>query len=1038
MSAFSLLRHRESLVLNTSNPSFLLFWLRVAREKGYLPVVLTGTELEGESFYADALAFFRDEKIAWLPLYDTGASPGGRSGIENHVSRFLDDLYRDNLELVISSRQVFGFSVPDQKGLREHMLHLRAGEHVSFSGLPPRLAEMGYQRADIVEYCGEFTVRGGIVDIYPYGETYPLRLEFFGDTLESLRRFNPNDQITFESCENAQVRPASFSAFSRSTVADILPANTLVISLADDKHPDNEPAYVPGLAFKQVVFNGSAVGSDVVLPVLAAEVPRDVNDSSWYENLLSQKKRLFVFSEHELVRASLFEKLGDHAAYVNANVRFGFHYKPLDLILLSGRQFYHKERYANPNSRFIPEQSTRVDSVESLRYGDVVVHVDYGVGIYRGIEMLDFRGIRQESMVIEYQNRDKVFVPIRFMNKIFRYSSDNASHVAIDQIGSSRWEQAKATTRKHLRQAAFDLISLYRDRKQLPGISFEKDTPDLLRLEASFPYEETRDQRIAINEITADMEKPGIMDRLICGDVGFGKTEVAIRAAFKAVYSGKQVAVLVPTTVLCFQHYESFRERLSSFGIRVDHVNRFVSGARLVKLMHDLAAGAIDVLVGTHKILSNTMLFKDLGLLVIDEEHRFGVNHKEKIQNMKRRVDVITLTATPIPRTLQLALAGLRDITKIDTPPKERLPISTKIIYWKDEDIRIAIGRELERNGQVFILNNNISELPVMRDKIAALFPGSTVRYAHGKMHGPELEKTLLDFHHHRFDILISTTIIESGIDVPNANTLIVLNAHTFGLSQLYQIRGRVGRSYKKAFAYLVIPRGKHVNPVAMKRLQTLEYYTDLGSGYQIAMRDLEIRGAGSLFGVEQSGHINRFGFAYYNRMFSEEVAAVKSGKQTSLPAGAESPDIQLSHPAYLPETYIDNKDIRIAFYRELSDALNDPGERKKSLQRIEHLEVACRDRFGPLPPEAENLFHDARLAHWLSAYHVDTLSLIKDAVLMTFSASLPPEEIRNAAGRLLYLMNEHKIAISFISKQQLVARVDPCFLAAFKAGTFH
>ena len=1037
MSTFSLLRHRESLTLNTANPSFILCWLLAAKQQGYFPLVLIENEFAAESFYADALAFFPSETLAWIPLFQSDSAVRNRSVLENHLNRFVSDFYEDSIDMLISSEKVFDCRVPDKKGLREHILYIKTGQEIEFSGLANRLHEMGYQRSEMVEYCGEFAIRGGIVDIYPYGEAYPLRVDFFADTVESLRRFNPHDQNTFETCDSGHVRPASFSSFVHSTVGNILPEHALIVRIADSKNSNEMPVYLPAVQRKQILFDAQALQPDVAFSIAPVDPPRNVRDTAYYTNLIQQNSKIVVFSGHDLVLESLREKLGNHADYVPENIRHGFYYKPLDLVLLSGRELYHKEHYVNPNKRFIPERSNRIDSIESLRYGDAIVHIDYGIGIYRGIEPLSFRGVRQEAMVVEYKNKDIVYVPVRYMNKIFRYTGENAKQVSLDQLGSTRWDQVKHSTRQHLRKTVYDLLSLYRDRKKLPGFAFDKDTPDQLRLEASFPYDETRDQRLAISETKMDMESSRIMDRLICGDVGFGKTEVAIRATFKAVYSGKQVAILVPTTLLCFQHYETFRERLEPFGIRVEYINRFVPRTALKTLIREINENKIDVLIGTHKILSNTLFFNDLGLLIIDEEHRFGVNHKEKIQNMKRQVDVMTLTATPIPRTLQISLAGLRDITKIDTPPKERLPIATKIIYWNDRDIHAAIERELERNGQVFILNNHIDELPSMQHDISGMFPLRDVRYAHGKMPGPELEKTLLDFYHHEFDILISTTIIESGIDIPNANTLIVLNAHTFGLSQLYQIRGRVGRSYKKAFAYLVIPRGRHINPTAMKRLQTLEYYTDLGSGYQIAMRDLEIRGAGNLFGVEQSGHINRMGFAYYNRMFSEEVEALKASTDGAAPSRREGADIQLDHPAYLPETYISNKDIRISFYRELSSALSDITDHAKALRRIEHLAASCRDRFGVLPEEAENLFRDARLSLWLKSYYIETLLRKDTKLIMSFVKNVPVDILQQAAGKFLHLCNQHHIPIEFISKKYLMARVHDKFLNSFYGGTF-
>lgn len=1019
-SSIELLKHRKSLILNTTNFAFILTWLKILSDNGYFPIVVFPSEREAELFFADSLAFFPSETIAWIPLFVKSTGIYENSALENHISRFLDDHYQNKLKLAISSETIFTYKVPNKRSLRDNMLRFSVGEEIAFSSLSDKLNKMGYQRGGMVEYCGEFTVRGGIVDVYAYGETYPFRIEFFGDTIESIRKFNPEDQNTFENCEHIQVRPASFSSFSHSKVSEILPDSSIVIKIENDKNKNNTVKYDPDLPFKQLLFKTAVPEADIRFSVSDIEIPQKDNADEYYRDVLKKYDEIFVLAEHNIVLDSFKKKLGHKAKYIRKNIHCGFQYKDLNLILISAQQNYHKEHYINPNSKFIPERSTKISSLESLEYGDSVIHVDYGIGIYRGIEVLEFKNIKQEAMVIEYKNKDRVFVPIRYMNKIFKYSSEKNKNISLDQIGGKRWEQAKNTTRSYLKKTAFDLLGLYRDRKRLQGFAFDKNTPDTLQLEAGFPYKETPDQIKVISEINQDMEKSQIMDRLVCGDVGFGKTEVAIRAAFKAVYSGKQVGVLVPTTMLCFQHYESFNERLKSFGIEVSYVNRFVPAKQLNKRLEAVKTGKIDVLVGTHKLLSKDLFFKDLGLLIIDEEHRFGVNHKEKIQNIKRRLDVLTLTATPIPRTLQLSMVGLRDISKIDTPPKDRLPISTKIMYWNDIDIRSAIKRELDRNGQIFILHNAIEEQETLKETIEDMFPGRGVRMAHGKMRGPQIETTMLDFYHHKFDILISTTIIESGIDIPNANTLIVMNAQNFGLSQLYQIRGRVGRSYKKAFAYFVIPRGKHINPTAMKRLQTLEYYTDLGSGYQIAMRDLEIRGAGSLFGVEQSGHINRVGYSYFNKMFSEEVDRLKNENV----ANKDIPDVNLGQTAYLPETYIDSKDIRISFYRNISDILSSGKEYKKALNELRYLQWSCKDRFGKLPSEAINLFNEARLALWLKIYDIESINKNNRDLIVVFKKNLAIDQIQISAGKFLHYMNEKQLRIEFISQKYLSAKV--------------
>ncbi|MDD3966421.1 MAG: transcription-repair coupling factor [Candidatus Marinimicrobia bacterium] len=1033
IDVFRLMDFRSTLTFNTANHSYILFLAAAAKRRGYLPLVLFEFDADAESFYSDATALFDSEKTAWIPLFPGGPALNNPALLENHVNFFLRRLYDNDLELIIASENIFAQRVAERVALESGSLYLNGGKDFAFSDLLKRLAEMGYQRNGIVEFCGDFAVRGGIVDVYPFGETYPLRLEFFGDTVESIRRFNPHDQISFENCTEARVLPSSHSASGYSTVRDVLPENILLIRIADLHRRGTAPAADPALPFKQWIFDPALTRTDLNVPLQSTPPPRDPRDTHYWNEIRKQNRRIFVFAEHELLRESIHSFLGEAAEYVPANLRFGFHFRGTSLLLLSAREIFQKEYYLNPDKRFIPEYARRPEAADALRYGDAVVHVDHGIGIYRGIAMLEFRGVQQEAMVVEYQNKDKIYVPIRQMNKIFRYSGETGKALKIDRIGTAAWEQAKHHSRKYIRKAATDLVALYADRKTLPGFAFEKDTPDALRLEADFPYTETPDQLQSIDDIRRDMEKPVIMDRLVCGDVGFGKTEVAIRAAFKAVYSGKQVAVLVPTTLLCFQHDESFRERLTPYGIHITSLNRFI-GSRMVKqTQEDMRSGKTDIVIGTHKLLSNILFFKDLGLLVVDEEHRFGVNHKETIRNLKRRVDVLTLTATPIPRTLQLALAGLRDISKIETPPRERLPIVTRIMYWNNADIKAAIERELDRNGQVFILNNHIGELPALQKTVAEMFPSRGVRFAHGQMPGTELEKTMMDFYHHKFDILITTTIIESGIDIPNANTLIVINAQRFGLSQLYQIRGRVGRSYKKAFAYLIIPRGRSLSPLAMKRLQTLEYYTDLGSGYHVAMRDLEIRGAGDLFGIEQSGHLNRLGYAYFNRMFEEELQKARDPEKRE----HDSADIRLEHPAYLPEYYIAERDIRIAFYRELSGILSGEMPLAAALNAIGHIESACRDRFGRLPQEAVNLFNDARLSVWLKGFEIDALIRKDGELRLLFSPDAGTEKIQRAAGKLLGIFRKHHIEISFVSKQHLFARTDENFLSAFYAGTF-
>lgn len=1018
---FTMLGSRNSLVINVDNLAFLQFIVQLAKQKGYFPVVIFEKEVLAEQFYGDLL--MSEEKknsISWIPLFGNDAPGFNRQSLENHLTTFLSNIYSRKSSMLITGCNFFPYEVRNKDEFNNRVISISEGTEESFSSFQNKLIEAGYERTSAVEFVGEFCVRGGIIDVYAFGNTYPFRIEFFGDTIDSIRQFNPYDQQSFKEEDLVHIRPVSNVGTDKIPAGKLLPDNALCFCYGDDIWEDMQEL----TQHKKVLLSSVSPDADLHFSLLPIVAPKGSVDDSFYSNLIFEYPRLWVFAQYDILLENLYKHLSGSGNYVRNDIPEGFYLKSSGLAVLSGRQIFKKEHAYNPNKQFIPEKTESVSTGDQLKYGDSVVHVDHGLGVYRGIEIVEHRGIKQECLVLEYDGNDKVLVPVRHVNKIYRYSTEKQDKVKLDKIGSTRWESNKTKTRSYLKKAAFDLLSLYQDRKRLPGYAFDKDSPDTLELEASFPFDETKDQLGAINETKKDMENPTIMDRLICGDVGFGKTEVAIRAAFKAVYSGKQVGILTPTTILCYQHYESFKERLEPFGIRLEYLNRFKSAAESTRILRDLKEGQIDILIGTHRLLSPKCEFMDLGLLIVDEEHRFGVNHKETIQNYKRHVDVITLTATPIPRTLQLSLVGLKDITKIETAPKERLPISTKIMYWNENQMQMALQREFSRNGQVYILHNRINELPGLCDKIQDMFPDKDVRYAHGQMSGRELESTLLDFYHHEYDVLICTTIIESGIDIPNANTLIVMDSHRFGLSQLYQIRGRVGRSYKKAYAYLVVPRGHQLSPVALKRLQTLEYYTDLGSGYQIAMRDLEIRGFGNLLGVEQSGHVNRVGFDYFNKLFSEEVSKLKQTSDSNDVQMIQT-DIHLDNEAYIPSDYIDNKNIRINFYREISNILDENSTYKSGKRKILMLEDQCRDRFGPLPRQALNLFRDSYLALFFRQYGIETVSRKGYLLFLGFSKQLNNTQIQQKAKELVIVASNFNRNIRFISKSQLIAECD-------------
>jgi transcription-repair coupling factor (superfamily II helicase) len=591
------------------------------------------------------------------------------------------------------------------------------------------------------------------------------------------------------------------------------------------------------------------------------------------------------------------------------------------------------------------ESRTNALSFGDLNPGDLIVHTLHGVGIYEGLKKIPVQGVDAEFIQLKYKDGDKLYLPVYRIGQIQKYSSPGGSAI-VDKLGSTSWQKAKVKVRSALKDVASELLALYAKRAQSVGFAFPESDDDFREFEATFPYDETPDQAKAIDDVISDMEKPRPMDRLVCGDVGFGKTEVAIRAAYKSVQAKKQVAVLVPTTVLAFQHFQNFKKRFGDTGVNVAMISRFSSGAQIKKDLNLLSEGKVDILIGTHRLLSKDVKFKDLGLLVVDEEQRFGVTHKEKIKRFRADVDVLTLSATPIPRTLNMALMGVRDLSIINTPPEDRLSIRTFISRFDEEVIKKAITSEISRGGQVFFIHNRVQSIYGFSDQIRALVPDARIRVAHGQMPDDELEKTMLDFYSHEFDVLICTTIIESGLDIPLANTIILDRADTFGLSQLYQLRGRVGRSKERAYAYLLIPPQGVVDKTAQERLKIIQEYTELGSGFHIAHHDLELRGSGNILGEDQSGHIAAVGYELYMELLENALSEAKG--EGHLEEDLE-PEINLRIPAFIPDTYIEDIRIRLAYYKVLSDI--------KDETDLDRIELDLVDRFGQAPVEVTNLF---------------------------------------------------------------------------------
>jgi transcription-repair coupling factor (superfamily II helicase) len=903
---------------------------------------------------------------------------------------------------------------------------LRLGERLNQRELLTALIAGGYEAAVEVSGVGEFANRGGIIDVWPPGALDPLRLELFGDEVESMRAFDPMTQGSRRRVERAVLLPASefLPAEGWQTLADrapnlpsealqadlarleqgdlgeaaetwatLLTAGPATEHLADNAHivltdpselraiatdldrqaterrdglvasgelpeawplPYDAAAALASLEARaaEVLDEGGADAGYAVAPSLPGRADRI---GAWLADL-ADGKRLVVTTDQASRVGELLEEEERAVApvaelheappaggigLVHGSLSGGFSHRDSKLTILTDRELFGATRVR----RLTPtKRSMTRDLIGKLAVGDAVVHIDHGISRYAGMTQREYGGATKEYLQLDFAGDDKIFLPADQIGRISRYSGGPAP--TLSKLGGTDWERTKGRVRRAVAELAEDLLAIYAARASAPGFSFSPDTTWQRELEEAFPYTETKDQERTITEVKADMLRRRPMDRLVCGDVGYGKTEVALRAAFKAVQDGKQVAVLVPTTVLAQQHLGTFRRRLAPFPVRVEMLSRFVGKAEQSRIVEATAEGKVDVLIGTHRILSKDITFADLGLLVVDEEQRFGVGHKERIKSMRKEVDVLTLSATPIPRTLHLSLVGIRDLSVIETPPEARLPILTRIAEDDDGLVRDAINRELDRGGQVFYVHNRVETIEAAAERVRRLVPRGKVAIGHGQMAEGMLERVMLDYDAGRFDVLVCTTIIESGLDIPNANTIVIARADTLGLAQLYQLRGRVGRSDRRAYAYLLHRRGQPLSAVARKRLHAIFSASDLGAGYQIALSDLEIRGAGNILGAEQHGFMAAVGFELYTRMLAEAVDAGRGRAIEPEPAGVR---LDLPGSAYLPDDYIADAGAKLEAYRRFAAI--------RSEADVVALRGELRDRFGPAPEPVEGLF---------------------------------------------------------------------------------
>ena len=927
-----------------------------------------------------------------------------------------------NKKIIVTYPEALFEKVVLPKTLSGNIIYIKTNDTINLDSLMELFVMYGFERTDFVYEPGQFALRGGILDIYSFGNEKPYRVELFGNEVDSIRIFDPETQLSERKLLQVTIIPnieTQFESSEKVSLLEYLPENTIVwlkdwdvikekiaiqeedlegfLELLKEGHiiqnteEDDETKIVKEISWNDFVRNDvleqqlqsrhivefgyrpHLASFEIefktrIQPAFNRQFDLLINDLKVHEGA---RYAIYIFAE----QAKQLERLNSIFTDLNTEIQFvpiatsiheGFIDDDLKVVCYTDHQIFQRYHKYRVKQAYNKNKALTLKTLRELQPGDYVTHIDHGVGTYSGLQKIEVNGKLQEAVRIIYKDSDILYVNINSLHKISKYTGKEGTVPKINKLGSDAWNRLKEKTKTKVKEIAFDLIKLYAQRKAQQGFAHTPDTYLQTELEASFIYEDTPDQSKATSDVKKDMESPGPMDRLICGDVGFGKTEIAVRAAFKTCVDGKQAAILVPTTILAFQHYQTFSERLKDFPVTVDYINRFKSSKEKKETLKKLEEGKIDIIVGTHGLLGKEVKFKDLGIMIVDEEQKFGVAHKEKLKTLKTNVDCLTLTATPIPRTLQFSLMGARDLSIINTPPPNRQPIQTEVAVFNHDIIREAIYFETERGGQVFFIHNRVQGLSEMAALIQGLCPDLSIGYAHGQLEGHELEERILAFIDRKYDVLVCTNIVESGVDIPNVNTIIVNNAHQFGLSDLHQLRGRVGRSNKKAFCYLLAPPMSTLPTDSRKRLQTLEQFTDLGSGFQIAMRDLDIRGAGNLLGGEQTGFMAEIGFEMYQKILDEAIRELKRtafkdvfkeeiSKQDDFVSDCT---IDTDLEILIPDEYVESITERLSLYTRLDNC-----ETEEDLQLF-HDEMI--DRFGPMPKSVQDLFTTVR-SRWLA-----------------------------------------------------------------------
>jgi len=1037
-------------------------------KKSVYPILYIAHDLDSaEQLRDDLELLIQDTKIAFLAAigfepYDTTLPNPSLVSLRMEA---LQHFIETDKWIAVTYPEGLAEALPTPEQHIDNQIYFKTGNNIDFNHLQDHLLQIGFERNDIVEKVGDYSIRGGIIDIYAWNYSDPVRIEFFGNTIESIRKFDVLSQRSNEIINDITIFPHFNENDNSIFIDNLLPANTVIyfedlqivrqrLNEYNDRARDifeknallgiedvpPEKKYFSSDKMDTLIERFNIIKSDLVqtpdndMIDLNFKPHPDFNGSikSFLEYLGKQSIKseppvFYIQTMNQNQSNRFYDIFEEEDIILNGKIEVGslhsgFIIPDQNIQILTDHQIFNRYKRRKTYRRFKSGEYLR--QLKNLNLYDYVVHIDYGIGKYLGMETLEYGNVKKECIKIAYQDDDYLFVTVDRLNRVQKYSSEESIAPKLTKLGGTEWERIKKKTKESLKLVASELIQIYAARKAQNGYKFADDNYWQKELEASFPFEETEDQLLSINSVKEDMESDKPMDRLLCGDVGFGKTEVALRAAFKAVVSGKQSAILVPTTILAFQHYTTFNDRLADFPVHIEMLNRFRTQKEQKQILENLAKGKIDIIIGTHRLISDDVIFKDLGLLIIDEEQRFGVRQKEKLKKLRLSVDILSMTATPIPRTLHMALMGARDLSHINTPPRNRLPVHTEIIHWDEDHIYEVLKREINRGGQIYFVHNRVETIEAIKSALEEIIPEARIAVGHGQLPERKLEKVMLDFMGRKYDVLLATMIIENGLDIPNVNTIIINRADRFGLAQLYQLRGRVGRSDQQAYCYLIVPPLDKLTELARKRLRAIQDFTDLGSGYTIALRDLEIRGAGNLLGREQSGFVQSIGFELYCKILDDAVAELKAGLNITdkeefsdeQHKKLTDPKLDVDFDLLIPVEYISNELERISVYHRLVNF--------KDIDQVEQLKNELRDRFGPIPVEVNNFFRAIALKILTSHLYAGRI-ILKDRYLKIFFDESAKDDDHFYQATIPRLMQQKIAKVNFLNRESLALQIE-------------